>query len=79
MDHCHRPRVQDFLLIETRRLETKLIELVDKLDEENKATEAGKVRAAQQSQSEKKAYDFQLKTYCKAFELPAFRKFQKRY
>ena len=65
MEDCKRPRVQDFLSIESRRLETKLIELNEKLEEEKKATEAGKPSVAQQSQSEKKAYDFQLKTYCK--------------
>ena len=62
-DQSKRPRVLDFLLIETRRLETKLTELLKKQEEtaklENGATASTAVA------SKPKVYDVQIKQYCK--------------
>jgi hypothetical protein len=57
--------VADLLTIEVRRLETKLGDLIKKAEAAN--SEATKAATAPVTQTEKKAYDFQLKTYCKFF------------
>lgn len=62
MEQSKRPRVLDFLVIETRRLETKLGELLKKQDEE-KASNGGNVISAAPAQHQPKVYDYQVKNY----------------
>ena len=65
-EQSKRPRVLDFLLIETRRLETRLTELLKKQEEAAKLENGGAAATAAAAVSSKpKVYDVQIKQYCK--------------
>ena len=63
-EQSKRPRVLDFLLIETRRLETRLTELLKKQEEAPKLDGAAATAVTAVS-SKPKVYDVQIKQYCK--------------
>ncbi len=64
-ERSERHRVQDILSIETRRLETKLVDLLKKQEEASKAVPTTQPAQITAPSPANKAYDFVVKNYCK--------------